>query len=90
MRTTEGLIVKIWYHSLAKAENEKRMVVKQIIQSYTDLIPDYEKKCLKVTLHSLSAARFNHTAAELAGLLNQTETPFPGTNLKMIVEIIAK
>ena len=74
---------------LAKAENEKRMVVKQIIQSNADLNPDYEKKSLKVTLHSLSAARFNHAAAELASLLNQTETTFPGTNLKMIFEITA-
>jgi len=74
---------------LAKAENEKRMVVKQIIQSNADLNPDYDKKFLKVTLHSLSAARFNHAAAELASLLNQTETTFPGTNLKMIFEITA-
>jgi len=75
---------------LARAENEKRMVVKQIVQSNADLVPDYEKKSLKVTLHSLSAARFNHAAAELASLLNQTETTFPGTNLKMIFEITAK
>ena len=74
---------------LAKAENEKRMVVKQIIQSNADLNPDYDKKFLKVTLHSLSAARFNHAAAELASLLNQTETTFPGTDLKMIFEITA-
>jgi hypothetical protein len=75
---------------LAKAENEKRMVVKQIIQSNADLNPDYERKSLRVTLHSLAAARYNHAAAELASLLNQTETTFPGTDLKMIFEITAK
>ena len=75
---------------LAKAENEKRMVVKQIIQSNADLNPDYEKKSLTVTLHSLSADRYNHAAAELASLLNQTETTFPSTNLKMVFEITAK
>jgi len=75
---------------LAKAENEKRMVVKQIIQSNADLNPDYELKSLKVTLHSLAAARYNHAAYELANLLNQTETTFPGTDLKMIFEITAK
>ena len=75
---------------LAKAENEKRMVVKQIIQSNADLNPDYENKLLRVTLHSLAAARFNHAAAQLTKLLNQTETIFPGTNLKMIFEITAK
>ena len=74
---------------LAKADNEKRMVVKQIIQSCADLTPDYENKTLKVTLHSLSAARFNHASAELTKILNQSETIFPGTDLKMIFEITA-
>lgn len=74
---------------LAKAENEKRMVVKQIIQSRADLSPDYENKILTVTLHSLSAARYNLATAELTKILNQTETIFPGTDLKMIFEITA-
>ncbi len=74
---------------LAKAVNEKRMVVKQIIQSSADLTPDYQNKTLTVTLHSLSAARYNQAAAELTNLLNQTETIFPGTDLKMIFEISA-
>jgi hypothetical protein len=74
---------------LAKSDNEKRMVVKQIIQSSADLTPDYENKTLTVTLHSLSANRFNIAANELALILNQTETTFPGTDLKMIFKITA-
>lgn len=74
---------------LAKGEDEKRMVVKQIIKSRVDLNPDYKNKTLKITLHSLSAARYNYAALELAKLLNQTETNFPGTDLKMIFEITA-
>lgn len=75
---------------LAKEENEKRMVVKQIIQSNADISPDYINKTLTVTLHSLSANRFNNAASELAKLLNQTETVFPGTNLQLIYKITAK
>lgn len=75
---------------LAKAENEKRMVVKQIIQSNADLTPDYDNNTLTITLHALSAERFNTAADELAKLLNQTETIFPSTDLKMIFEITAK
>lgn len=74
---------------LTNADNEKRMVIKQIIQSSADLIPDYENKTLTVTLHSLSANRFNIAAYELTQVLNQTETIFPGTDLKMIFEITA-
>jgi hypothetical protein len=42
---------------LAKPENEKRMVVKQIIQSNADLNPDYQRESLRVTLHSLAAVQ---------------------------------
>lgn len=74
---------------LANEENEKRMVVKQIIQSNADISPDYIKNTLTVTLHSLSANRFNKAAYELAQLLNQTETIFPGTDLRLIYKTTA-
>ena len=73
---------------LAKSDNEKRMVAKQIIQSSADLSADYQNKTLTVTLHSLSANRLNVAANELALILNQTETIFPGTDLKMIYKIM--
>lgn len=68
---------------LINAREEKRMLVKQIIQNNADLIPDYENKTLTVVLHSLSAPRFNDAAAKLTEVLNQTETIFPGTNLTL-------
>ncbi|MGM0532515.1 MAG: putative transposase, partial [Bacteroidota bacterium] len=68
---------------------EKRMVVKQIIQANADVIPDYNKNTLTIILYSLSANRYNQAVAELADLLNQTETAFPGTELKMIFKISA-
>ena len=74
---------------LLNAKDEKRMLVKQIIQNNADLLPDYENKTLTVVLHTLSAPRFNHAAAKLAELLNQTETNFPGTDLQMKFEISA-
>ncbi len=74
---------------LYNAKDEKRMLVKQIIQNNADLLPDYENKTLTVVLHTLSAPRFNKAAANLAQLLNQTETIFPGTDLKLIFKISA-
>jgi len=66
------------------ADNIKRMAVKQIINTAADINPDYDNKTLEVTLHHLSAYRFNKAARELAVILNQTETIFPGTDLKMV------
>ncbi|MEJ7679227.1 MAG: putative transposase [Segetibacter sp.] len=74
---------------LYNAKDEKRMLVKQIIQNNADLLPDYENKTLTVLLHTLSASRFNHAAAKLAETLNQTETIFPGTDLKLKFKISA-
>lgn len=68
---------------LPGGKDEKRMLVKQIMQNNADLLPDYENNTLTVVLHSLSATRFNKAAAKLAELLTQTETIFPGTNLLM-------
>ena len=74
---------------LYNAKDDKRMLVKQIIQNNADLLPDYENKTLTVVLHTLSAPRFNNAAAKLAQLLNQTETIFPGTDLKRKFQISA-
>lgn len=74
---------------LVNAKEEKRMLVKQIIQNNADIIPDYENKTLTVILHSLSAPRFNNAAVKLAAILNQTETIFPGTDLTLIFKTTA-
>ena len=70
-------------------EEDKRMLVKQIIQNHADIIPDYQNNTLTVTLHTLSAPRFNHAASQLAQLLNQTEINFPNTNLRLIFKTTA-
>lgn len=74
---------------LANAYKEKRMLVKQIIQSNADLIPDYQNKTIKIVLYSLSANRYNESVKQILPLLNQTETIFPGSSLRMIFQISA-
>jgi hypothetical protein len=69
--------------------NDKRMLVKQIIQNNADICPDIENNTLTITLHGLSAPRFNKAAASLANLLNQTDTIFPSTNLRLIFKTTA-
>jgi len=74
---------------LTNAKDEKRMLVKQIIENNADLLPDFENKTLTVVLHTLSAPRFNYAADQLAQILTQAETIFPGTDLRMIFKISA-
>lgn len=70
-----------------RADDEKRMLIKQIIQTKANVYPDYKNKTLTVTLHSLSKPQYNKIAAHLTVLLNQTETVFPGTDLTLIFKI---
>jgi hypothetical protein len=65
-----------------------RMLVKEIIQSDADLIPDYGNNTLTVRLHSLSTPRANRAVMELCKILNDTETVYPNTNLKLIYEMV--
>lgn len=83
----ETTVANLLATHLYNATDEKRMLVKQIIQNHADLIPNQENKTLTVVLHTLSAPRFNKAAAQLATILNQTETVFPGTDLKLIFKI---
>ena len=85
----ESSVASVAFDHLNRAKDEKRMFVKQIISNNADLIPDYQNKTLTITLHSLSAPRFNHAAQQIADLLNKTETIFPGTNLCMIFKTTA-
>jgi hypothetical protein len=72
----------------ARSEEEIRMLVKEIIKNDADLIPDNANKTLTVQLHSLSTPRANNAAQKLCTMLNETETTFPGTDLRMIYKTV--
>lgn len=70
--------------SIRDNHQEKRMIVKQVITSAADIIPDEKNNTLSVVIHALSARRFNDAAGKLADLLNHTETILPGTEMRLI------
>jgi hypothetical protein len=85
----ETSVANLLAPNYSKSENEIRILVKKIISSDADLIPDYEGKTLLVRLHSLSTPRANHAVKELCAILNETETIYPGTDLKLIYESLS-
>lgn len=66
----ESTVASLIAPHLGRADEEKRMFLKQIIQNNADLIPDYKNNTLTITLHSLSVPRFNQAAKKLCELLN--------------------
>ena len=67
-----------------KSKNEIRALIKSLIFTQADIYPDYEQNTLTVTLYSLSSQRDNRAVANLCDLLNETETLYPETDLKII------
>lgn len=67
--------------SFKKNLNEKRALVKSIIYSPADILPDYANNTLTVSIYSQANPRMNHALEATLELLNQTETIYPGTNL---------
>ncbi|HCC86620.1 MAG TPA: hypothetical protein DEQ06_08595 [Porphyromonadaceae bacterium] len=67
-----------------RIENEKRALIKSLIKRKGDIIPDYQNNTLTVKLYTMSTPRENKAIEQMCEILNDTETLFPGTNMKMI------
>lgn len=85
----ETAVANLLTEFFTRHKEEKRMLIKQIIQTSADLIPDLKNNTLTVILHSLSAPRFNDAVQKLAALLTETQTIFPGTDLRIIFKTTA-
>ena len=85
----ETVVANLLTEFFIRHKEEKRMLIKQIIQTSADLLPDLENNTLTIVLHSLSAPRFNQAAEKLAALLTETQTIFPGTDLRIIFKTTA-
>ncbi len=69
--------------------DEDRKLLQQIYTSDADIIPDYSNKTLTVKLHNLNNKKDDKAVQYLCEKLNETETEFPGTNLKVIYQLLS-
>ena len=70
-----------------KSINEKRAVVKSIINSNADIIPDYQKNIITIKLYSQANPKMNKALKKAIPILNESETKYPGTNMVLFYEI---
>ena len=52
-------------------------------------MPDEEKGTLTVRLHNMTNRAHDAAVAHLCAELNATETTYPGTNLRLIYELVS-
>jgi hypothetical protein len=85
----ESALYNILAEYYKHTNKEGREILKEIFTSDADMIPDYENRKLTIRLHSLSTPRANQAVIKLCDFLNQTETLFPYTNLRLVYETVA-
>ena len=82
----ETCLASLLREHLARSD-DARSLLRQIFNNEVDLLPDLIANTLTVRLHHLAQAAHDQAIAKLCSALNETQTIFPGTNLKLIYEI---
>ena len=70
-------------------EDDSRSLLRAIYNSEADLIPDDTTKTLTVRLHHLANWNSDAAAEYLCKELNATETIYPGTEYRMVFELVS-
>jgi hypothetical protein len=68
-------------------QEEIRSLIKSIIKSRGNIIPDYQQKTLTIEMYTQSTPRNNRALEKLCELLTDSETKYPGTDLKLIYKL---
>jgi len=69
--------------------DDARALLRSIYTKEADLMPDEEKGTLTVRLHNMTNRAHDAAVAHLCAELNATETSYPGTNLRLIYELVS-
>jgi hypothetical protein len=69
--------------------DDTRALLRNIYTMEADIIPDEKEQIMRVRLHHLANPLSDKSARQLAGHLNDTETIYPGTNLRLHYELVS-
>lgn len=84
----ETSMATILREKLARSD-DARALVREIMKTEADLIPDNENGTLTVRLHHLTNRISDQAARHLAQHLNEVETTYPNTNLRLIYKLVS-
>jgi hypothetical protein len=69
-------------------KEDARMLIKRICTSEANIIPDKENKTISIQLHHQASKSQDAAAIKLCEELNETETIFPGSNMKEVYKLV--
>jgi hypothetical protein len=82
----ETALARLLAGHYARTEDEGRALIREMLLSDADILPDLAQQRLVVRLHSLANPRSNAALATLCDRLNTLAVVYPGTNLKLVYE----
>jgi hypothetical protein len=82
----ETALVRSLAPHYAKSEDEGRALIREMLASSADIVPDPDTKRLRVRVHALANPRSNEALAKLCETLNALELPYPGSDLTLAYE----
>src|SRR5262245_15130038 len=85
---TETAMAQIARRKMAR-HDDARSLLRAIYSTEVDLVPDLQAKTLTVRLHPLANRSSDEAIRHLFAALNATETLFPGTELRLIYELVS-
>jgi hypothetical protein len=69
-------------------KDDARSILRALYANEADLHPDYEQNILRVKLHRLANRATDTAVRYLCAELTETETKFPGTELRLVYELV--
>jgi hypothetical protein len=82
----ETALVGTLRETLARCD-DARALLRELMRTTADLLPDLEQKTLTVRLHPLPSRLQDQAVRHLAEELTATETVFPGTDLRLVFKL---
>ena len=64
-------------------------MLRAFYNTHADILPDTQAGTLTKRLHHLASWSSSQSIEHLCSELNATETVFPGTNLRLVYELVA-
>jgi hypothetical protein len=82
----ETALVRCLTPHYARTEDDGRAVIREMLLTSADILPQPEEHRLLVRLHSLANPRSNDALAKLCAALTALEVRYPGTDLKLVYQ----
>jgi hypothetical protein len=70
-------------------EDDARSLLQKVFATEADLLPDEKEGTLTVALHNLANDSSDKIIHELCKVLNETDTIYPGSNLKLVYKLVS-